>query len=217
MNPTTTQPSSQMQDALKNALTNVAAAESATAAASPPASTAVAAPTTAKKVAPSVPAKKVVKPAETPKSSPPAGTLDVGQVIARAAAGGTTSAALPEEKLPAHLTVGGKDNKVFTLEIFGTGCLTCRALVQDPDLEPMEELPNCHFSRGVALCPAEKIQIRPVGEQRLMANKLRKAQEDGKTQRFTRLMAELASRPEDFQNEVLILCGIQIRGATASQ
>lgn len=146
--------------------------------------------------------------------------LDVGQVIQQAAVGGreTTKVVADFADLPRHILVGPDTNqgstasspspRKVTLEVWGSGCLTCRALVSnDPDLEPMEELPICHFSRGQAGCPAESVSINIVGPRRRAAQQLRQAKERGDVARLTRLMAKLAESDSSFQHDVLVDAG----------
>jgi len=165
------------------------------------------------------PAKAVVvkKPATPAK---PSDALDVGQVIQQAAVGGRETAKVVADfaDLPRHILVGPDTNqgatvanpvpRKVTLEVWGSGCLTCRALVSnDPDLEPMEELPICHFSRGQTGCPAESVSINIVGPRRRVAQQLRQAKERGDVARLTRLMAKLSESDSSFQHDVLVDAG----------
>lgn len=146
--------------------------------------------------------------------------LDVGQVIQQAAVGGRETAKVVADfaDLPRHILVGPDTNqgsatsspspRKVTLEVWGSGCLTCRALVSnDPDLEPMEELPVCHFSRGQMGCPAENVSINIVGPRRRVAQQLRQAKERGDVARLTRLMAKLSESDSSFQHDVLVEAG----------
>ena len=145
--------------------------------------------------------------------------LDVGSVIAKAATGATEKAKTPDVTFPVHLVkadrtdsgdarVANPEPDRFTLEIFGTGCLTCRALVDDAELDPLEKLPECHFARGFSLCPAKHVTIRAIGEQRVAARKLIKARDSGDVVKFTRLLSDLSNRDAAFQAEVLKTAGI---------
>ncbi len=245
MNQPDTQLGSALKSALSEGSSVEAASSSpapatiATAVAKPAVATAVpvktaavavkAAPAVAKASAPA-PA-KVAAPAKTSapaKVAAPAKSttqLDVGSVIANAAVGAATKTKAPDVLLPDHLVKcespesTGEDSANpdrFTLEIFGSGCLVCRALVEDTDLEPLEELPKCHFARGVSLCPAKYIKIRAIGEQRVTARKLIKAQEAGDVLKFTRLLSDLSNRDAAFQAEVLKTAGITLGSATAA-
>jgi hypothetical protein len=150
----------------------------------------------------------------------PSSQLDVGSVIAQAAVGATAKVKRPGPNLPIYLKVGTPDSddsgdsesavNPVTLEIFGSGCLVCRALVDDQDLDPLAELPKCHFSRGVDLCPAQHIKIRAIGGQRMAARKLIKARDSGEVLRFTRLLSDLSTKDADFQAEVLKIAGITL-------
>lgn len=160
----------------------------------------------------------VVKKPSTP--AKPSDALDVGQVIQQAAVGGRETAKVVADfaDLPHHILVGPDTNtggttanpsvRKVTLEVWGSGCLACRALVSnDPDLEPMEELPVCHFSRGQLGCPAENVSINIVGPRRRAAQQLRQAKERGDVARLTRLMAKLAESDNAFQHDVLVEAG----------
>lgn len=178
-----------------------------------------AAPAVAKAAPAKTPAKDAPAEGEKPK-------LNVGAVVAQAAIGGTVVGDVKKAPLdlPPHLieeTRVQADNegqeivKHFTLEIFGSGCLNCRALVDDQELEPLESLPKCHFQRGFSLCPAKHITIRAIGEQRMMARKLTAARDEGNVMRFTRLMADLSQRDADFQAEVLKSANISLGASNA--
>ena len=237
-----TQPENQMGIALKSAIDQGLKTTADPAATAAPTETEV---VVAKAAAPRTPYKTtatmVKAPTKTVAPKPAVKTsaapakpdqLDVGSVIAQAAVGSNTKVKGPTISLPTFLIKrepeGGTDvesetaakSDQFTLEIFGTGCLTCRALVDDEDLQPLETLPDCHFVRGFSLCPAGAIRIRAIGEQRMTARKLVKARESGDVLRFTRLMSSLSKRDVDFQIEVLETAGISIGslmgGATAA-
>lgn len=77
------------------------------------------------------------------------------------------------------------------VKIFGTGCLECACLVEDPSLGSPDTLPACHFSKGQDLCPARAVRIKPVGEQVLFVRKWNKAKESKDSNRLLRLAADL--------------------------
>lgn len=168
------------------------------------------------------PAKKaatVVKKAAAPAKAPAAPKeLDPGKVIAAAASGRAPVVVSQTERLqkslPPHLVLGelpdeGEGPAKVTLEVWGSGCLACRALVEnDPDLEPMEELPKCHFSRGQQGCPAKHVQISIVGPRRRMVQQMKDAREENDALRFTRLASKLATEPLEFQEAVLRELGL---------
>lgn len=234
-----TQPETQLGAALKTALNDQpqsAAVESkpVPAPAEAPAANAVrvakapaakATPAVAKAApAKAAPAKVLTKDAPSEAEKP---ALNVGAVVAQAAIGGTVVAEAKKAgpTLPPHLieepaieadSEGQEIVQRFTLEIFGSGCLTCRALVDDQELEPLESLPKCHFQRSFSLCPAKYITIRAIGEQRMMARKLVAARDEGNVVRFTRLMADLSQKDADFQAEVLKSANIGL-GAFGAQ
>jgi hypothetical protein len=170
------------------------------------------------------PAKKaatVVKKAAAPAKAPAATKeLDPGKVIAAAASGRAPVVVSQTERLqkslPPHIIQGelpdsteGEGPAKVTLEVWGSGCLACRALVEnDPDLEPMEELPKCHFSRGQQGCPAKNVQISIVGPRRRMVQQMKDAREEKDALRFTRLASKLAAEPLEFQEAVLRELGL---------
>lgn len=230
-----TTPETQMTSALKAALDSQLDQKTASPApAAAPAAPAKTSATTTPSKAVRIPAAKKPEPAKATPSAANAkpaaepSQLNVGEVLANAAVGKTVSQkpAQPQNPLPPHLVPVNASGDVeasdpgtpakLTLEIFGEGCLTCRALVDDPELEPLTTLPKCHFSRDFPLCPAKFISIRAIGEQRIMARKIVKARDSGNVIQFTRLMSELANQEESFQLEVLRDAGMNLPGSVAS-
>lgn len=190
------------------------------------------APLAAAKRVPAVAAKTAAKPAikKVPSNEPSDGAkvgnkeIDVGQAVAQAAVGARVKVA-PITNLPPQVTLHatptasdgqeGEEEKdlpsTVKLEVFGSGCLECSHLVDDPELVVSSEVPPCHFKLGGSHCPARFVRITMIPEWRLFADRLKKASDAaraGNPKRYTKLMGELASRPEDFQSQVLTAIGL---------
>lgn len=186
-----------------------------------PAKTA-AAPAAAKKVAAPAPA-EAAKPAavRVTKEAAAESKTSYNDSVASALAKGAVPSPVvsPAPVLAPHLVISARTAdeiaadsvkpQMVTLEVYGSGCLACPCLIaNDADLEPLDGLPVCHFSRGQKHCPAEFVQVKIVGQQRRAAEALRRARDEGNTTRFTRLMAKLSGEDSAFQEDVLREAGI---------
>lgn len=211
---------------MQNALLNAGAVQPASQSTAAPATTVApapavaAAPAIAKKVA--TPAPTVAKKVPAPKETKP--KLDVGEAIANAATGSLqVQAVQAAPKLPPMVHVGEVEQPnenpeeptptktVVTLEVFGSGCLECRALVDDNELPALKTLPPCHFSMQGQHCPAEHVKIVSIPEWRLFADRLvsaRNAMMAGNPVRYTKQMAKLSEMPAEFQSKVLAKLGM---------
>lgn len=220
-----TKTDSPMSAALKTAL-------EANAAANPPAEKEAAAPAAAPAPAVRVAAAKTATAAKTVSKPPAAKPVApaaksqekaadasyVGNLIAAGAAGAAPVKAAPAHNLPDCLLVTPADADPMAevvhkdnvrLEVWGSGCLSCGALIaNDPDLEPLEELPKCHYSRGQKGCPAQNVQITIVGPRRRAVSQLVAARDSGDASRLIRLLTALGDKDSSFQEEVLREAGM---------
>lgn len=98
----------------------------------------------------------------------------------------------------------------FNIRIFGTGCLECSCLVEDPELPkiPENKLPSCHFSKGQDLCPARAVRIQPVGEFVLFVRKWNKAKDAGDSNRILRYTKELGEMETDQRDKIMREIGL---------
>lgn len=98
----------------------------------------------------------------------------------------------------------------FTIRIFGTGCLECSCLVNDPELEqiPENKLPSCHFTKGQDLCPARAVYIQPVGTRVLFVRKWLKAKAAGDANRILRFTKELSEMETGIREEIMREVGL---------
>lgn len=102
-----------------------------------------------------------------------------------------------------------KDNTVYTVELFGSGCLECTHLVEDAEVE----YKKCHFLQGNTACPAAYIRIGFIGERVKWENRVRKALDQpkgpGRTARILALLDDARGIESDSLREhVLGMLGI---------
>lgn len=92
-----------------------------------------------------------------------------------------------------------KGGTCFHVELFGSGCLDCKHLVDDAEVD----YKKCHFQNGNVACPAAYIRISFIGEQVKWESRVRKVQELPKGENRTNALLALIDKAKEIESDSL--------------
>jgi hypothetical protein len=88
---------------------------------------------------------------------------------------------------------------VYNIELFGTGCLECKHLVDDADVD----YKVCHFSKGNMACPAAYIRIKFIGDRVKWEHRVKKLTAMPRGSDRTNRMLMLVEQAKEIESDAL--------------